>query len=98
MPVDLDQLRRDAEILRAEWDRGQWIPHPESYGDDIKANPGEIADQCIELVEEMEQARADIHHVMHHFGAMRIQIRDLNGHETFNGTLAEWLTRESADA
>jgi hypothetical protein len=98
VPTDLPNLRREADLLLHEWNNGMWIPHPESYGDDVRGNPGAVAQQCLELIDEMEQARAEMHHLMHHFGAMRIQIKDMEGRETFNGTLAEWLTRESADA
>ncbi len=98
MPVDLESLRREAGLLLDEWRRGQWIPYPDAYDDDCKANPGTIAERCLELVEEMAQARAEMHHLMHHFGAMRIQIRDESGQQTFDGTLAEWLVRDESDA
>jgi hypothetical protein len=99
MPVvDLDQLRAEAELLRDEWNRGLWIPHPDAYGDDCRANAGAVAEGCLAVVAEMEMARSDMHRVMHHFGAMRIQIRNEHGDQAWEGTLAEWLRLASADA
>ena len=98
MPVDLESLRREAELLRSEWNSGQWVPYPSAYGDDCKSNAGSVAEQTLELIDEMAQARSDFHHLMHHFGAMRIQIKDTSGRQTFDGTLSEWLARENADA
>lgn len=62
--IDLELLRREAQLLKDEWDNGQWLD--EADVDEAhttrraKSNPGAVAERVIALIDQIAGGKVTI--------------------------------------